>query len=129
MKLLLMTLLLSSCFANGPKVKQLNAKPPYGDPFFIQSHSYDGKMLSVLVSYSGGCKKHEFESKLEKCTEGFPPNCEVYLHHNANGDTCEAGISKTLLFSTKDLGFKDHLLGFKLTPNYKGAKSLDVVKK
>lgn len=69
------------------------------DDFKINKSSINTNILTLNVSYGGGCKKHSF--KLYS-TQGIyysnPPQADVYLSHNANGDLCEAYITKNIKF-------------------------------
>ena len=61
------------------------------DEFVVNSATITDDTLSVSVSYSGGCEKHEFTLVAsESFLESFPVQLPVSLAHNANGDTCEA---------------------------------------
>ena len=67
----------------------------YGDPYRLTLQTeptlVDDK-LSVPVDYGGGCAAHTFSvrSRLDGGT------AEVWLVHDANGDSCEALISETV---------------------------------
>lgn len=84
------------------------------DPFQIQEVGISSEnMLLVEVSYSGGCKEHNFEVEWpEVITTIYPPDFSVTLYHNANGDNCEAFITETLEFSFDDnnLGLSDEAI-------------------
>jgi hypothetical protein len=56
------------------------------DPFIKEGR------LSIVVSYSGGCKEHEFE--LNDCVVSNAAT--IWLKHDANGDLCEAYITEEL---------------------------------
>jgi hypothetical protein len=69
-----------------------------GDAYALTSVTLSGDTLSLTMSASGGCKKHD----LEICwpdptfTEGEPASTSLELYHDANGDPCEAIITETL---------------------------------
>lgn len=69
------------------------------DPFRLDSAYVKNDWLMMRVSYSGGCKEHEL--KLWKLPPNAldPPPVELALSHNANGDMCEAYITRWLVFS------------------------------
>lgn len=72
-------------------------KTDYQAPFFLDSAYIVGTELWVEVSYSGGCKGHDFMIVWpEVITMVYPPDFGVTLYHNANGDQCEAMLSDTL---------------------------------
>ena len=55
--------------------------------------------LTLAVSYSGGCKRHDFtlvaDSRLQKSD---PVRLVMHLAHDANGDTCEAYPTESYRF-------------------------------
>jgi hypothetical protein len=69
------------------------------DDFKINNISINANQLTLNVSYGGGCKEHSFKLY---ATHGIyfsdPPQADVYLSHNANGDFCEAYITKNIKF-------------------------------
>lgn len=55
--------------------------------------------LIISVEYSGGCTKHEFKLFIGKwILKSNPPQAEIYISHNSNGDMCEAYISREIKF-------------------------------
>jgi hypothetical protein len=78
--------------------------PPAQDAFDLGSTSITGDVLSAEVSYSGGCEVHEFSA----CWNGMfrtslPMQVTVAIGHNANGDTCEAYLTETLVIDLTDI--------------------------
>ena len=77
----------------------------YSDAYDLEGMTFQGNELTVNVAYSGGCETHHWElcwnSDQDTPAEG-PFNLE--LGHNANGDTCEAYPSETLVFDVSALG-------------------------
>jgi hypothetical protein len=69
------------------------------DSFRLDSAYIDGDYLMMLVNYSGGCRDHEFNLWKLPPNALDPPPVELALSHNANGDMCEAWISRWLVFS------------------------------
>ena len=69
-----------------------NAGDRFGtDAFALNTATIDGDILKVSLSYSGGCKTHQFTLVAsDTFLESFPVQLPVYIAHNANGDTCEA---------------------------------------
>lgn len=128
MKHLALLLLFIGCL-NGQKNNDLGeftTVPKSGDPFLMNDPVFDGKNLSVEIAYPGGCKEHLFQAKLESCDkDNF---CTVFLHHNANDDTCEAMVSERYQFSLNEMGFKKEVPGFLLRPVFKNSKSIRVMK-
>jgi hypothetical protein len=70
------------------------------DPFTLQNASLEGCLLTVDVSYGGGCEEHEFELFMSPSVfgESFPAQANLWLKHNANGDICRAVVSDKLEF-------------------------------
>jgi len=67
------------------------------NPFEIKGVERTGDILKVEVSYSGGCEQHTFDvlwGGQILLTE--PCQINLILTHDANGDACEAYLSKTL---------------------------------
>lgn len=61
------------------------------DAYELNSATIADGILTVSVSYSGGCKKHEFTLVTGTAfLESDPVQLSVAIFHNANGDTCEA---------------------------------------
>lgn len=71
---------------------------PYSMPII------ENDTLRVRVSYTGGGKAHEFSLiAWNYFLESYPVQAEILLSHNANGDSCEAVIKKTLAFDLSPL--------------------------
>lgn len=76
-----------------------------GDRFEINSFEISGDCLSLSVSYSGGCKKHQFKMirGYDRCATPPVPPPMFYITHNANGDMCEAYPTKNISFDLTSL--------------------------
>ncbi len=75
-----------------------------GDPLQINSVSIFGDNLTISVSYSGGCKEHDFGLFAGRAfMESNPVQAQLIFAHNAHGDECEAWITKTLNFNLSPL--------------------------
>ncbi len=65
----------------------------------ITAVTFKKNILKIQVVYQGGCQEHDFE--LDVWT-GFllsiPPQAELYLSHDAHGDTCTENVEKLLSF-------------------------------
>ena len=79
------------------------------DPFEIRDIIREGDLIKLTVQYSGGCEPHNFQilwnqkfDKLENGEYGFNMT-DLIIHHNANGDLCEAALTDTLYISLNDL--------------------------
>ncbi len=69
------------------------------DSFDIDGIATDGAILSVFVTYPGGCADHDFVLiGSNELAESYPPKMYTTLTHNANEDACEDIIQDTLTF-------------------------------
>jgi len=108
---LFLSLLYIACDKNenvllSDNVKYTNSKITYStyvegntesDPYFLNNSQRNESILYVDVSYSGGCENHEFEVVWDGLIyETNPPQANILISHNANGDACEAFLSDTL---------------------------------
>lgn len=60
--------------------------------------------LKFNVSYSGGCKEHNIELyAFKEIQKSNPAQVTLMLSHNANGDMCEAYLTKTVSFNLSNL--------------------------
>lgn len=66
----------------------------------VNSLSYDNKMLTLNLSYSGGCKTHAFDLKWGECKKvkllsSVIDQCEfTVLHTEGADDSCKAFVTK-----------------------------------
>ncbi len=69
------------------------------DPWVVNSAAIDGHRLTIDVSYTGGCRRHEFTLVISKSfRESDPVQLQAVLAHNANGDPCEAWLTESHVF-------------------------------
>ncbi|NLE49128.1 MAG: hypothetical protein GX614_12065 [Sandaracinaceae bacterium] len=74
------------------------------DPFRLDAAKIVGDELHVDVGYGGGCKAHEFTLCWDgSFAESHPVQARLSLHHEANGDGCDAYISETRSFDLSEL--------------------------
>lgn len=79
--------------ATGPTV----GRP--SDPFHLNTAAVDGDSLAVEVSYSGGCREHEFELALDDAfMESDPVQLNLTLIHHANDDPCQRWVTEPRRF-------------------------------
>jgi hypothetical protein len=83
-----------------------------GDSFEFNFIARNNDILEVEVTYSGGCETHTFEVIWDGIIYTDEPcHANLILVHNANSDTCEASITKTLYIDLKqligDIEYKD----------------------
>lgn len=70
-----------------------------GDPYNFENVNLKGDVLELVVSYSGGCKTHDFVLQGDpRIMKSLPPQMNIVLQHNANADHCRAHITDTLRF-------------------------------
>ncbi len=69
-------------------------EPAFGDGYTLQAHStaLDGEVLRTAVSYSGGCRVHEFTLHFNRIAND---TAFIFIRHNANEDSCEAYLTRT----------------------------------
>ena len=66
--------------------------------------SITGDVLTLNVSYSGGCEPHEFTLVTSGVfLESNPVQLQAVLAHNANGDSCERWVTETYHFNVSAL--------------------------
>ncbi len=75
----------------------------------VRSAKYDAKteIITVEVTYAGGCKEHKFKLRMNACMETYPVQCSADLVDLTKGDFCEALVSKTVTFKAGDYGLLD----------------------
>lgn len=67
------------------------------DVFFMDPANLNGDIITVRISYSGGCKDHDFQACWEgSFMESYPVQARIKLIHDAHGDACEALISQVV---------------------------------
>ena len=69
------------------------------DPYTLSDVVIDGDNLCADVAYSGGCAEHGFQLLIDEgLMKSNPPQANAYLLHQANGDACEALITRKVGF-------------------------------
>jgi hypothetical protein len=78
------------------------------DEFYIEDVIVEDNILKLNVSYSGGCKKHQFSLVEKKNLQRAKNIYEVYLQliHNSNKDTCKKIVTEELFFNLLPLKSK-----------------------
>lgn len=76
-----------------------------GDDIQLNKLSIRDHLLTMNVSYSGGCRAHEFNliGDTALFIEGGSVSDQVILTHNANGDNCESYITEDISFDLNPL--------------------------
>ncbi|MCH2225227.1 MAG: hypothetical protein MK066_10710 [Crocinitomicaceae bacterium] len=74
------------------------------DATSISSASIEGNILTLSLSYSGGCEKHVFDLLGSfSVMKSLPAKRSIKLIHNANGDKCRKLVEETIKFDISDL--------------------------
>lgn len=73
------------------------------DAIAITSTAIEGNNLLISVSYSGGCETHDFKLMSNGAImKSMPPQMNITLEHNGNGDSCRAMIEQTLVYDISE---------------------------
>jgi hypothetical protein len=98
---------------NGKSVESVSQKPEvkpvlldtthYGrDAFDASNIRVNGDTLFIDAEYSGGCKEHTFTARHHgNYMKSMPPQLNLYVDHEANGDRCRELIKRTIAFDLK----------------------------
>jgi hypothetical protein len=82
--------------------------PKENDPFKVSHLDIKDSILTMVVSYSGGCKDHEFEMWAGKnYMKSMPPQLNLFLKHEANDDLCKAMKFDTLRFDVSPVKYQN----------------------
>jgi hypothetical protein len=72
------------------------------DDYVLNDAAVNGDILTLNVSYSGGCEEHVITLVIsELFVETEPVQLAALLAHDGNGDSCERWVTETYAF---DLG-------------------------
>lgn len=76
------------------------------DPVNIKDARQMGDFVVLDVSYSGGCEEHVFQLETKgDFTSTYPPEVNITLKHNSNGDRCRGIMDKKLWFDLSPLKY------------------------
>lgn len=65
----------------------------------IKNISIESDTIVLVVEYGGGCEKHDFKLfGFKYFLKSNPPQSDIFLSHNANGDLCKALLIDSLRF-------------------------------
>ena len=78
------------------------------DEFYLEDVIVEDNILKLNVSYSGGCKKHQFSLIEKKNLQRAKNIFEVHLQliHNSNKDNCKKIVTEELFFNLLPLKSK-----------------------
>lgn len=72
--------------------------------FTINKISISDNIMTINLSFSGGCKEHDFQLiGSEMVMKSYPAKRPVVLLHHSNGDECEKLITKEIQFDISNL--------------------------
>lgn len=72
--------------------------------YTIHSFSTEGDVLSIIVTYKGGCGTHSFELYSNGfLKKSLPPQVDVFLEHSKENETCTEEVKQTLKFDISAL--------------------------
>jgi NigD-like C-terminal beta sandwich domain len=78
------------------------------EDFYLEDVSITDNILKLNVSYSGGCKKHQFllveKKNLQRAKDLY--DVQLQLLHNSNNDTCKKIVTEDLFFNILPLKTK-----------------------
>jgi hypothetical protein len=78
------------------------------EDFYLEDVSIKDNILKLNVSYSGGCKKHQFllveKKNLQRAKDLY--DVQLQLLHNSNNDTCKKIVTEDLFFNILPLKTK-----------------------
>lgn len=100
---------ISESFTSGNDFILFDPEPDsldFGEGYALHAEAtaLDGDFLRTAVSYSGGCEVHEFKVRLNR-VENL--TAYIFIHHNANGDLCEAYPTTSLRANLSALLVRD----------------------
>ena len=74
-------------------------KPENSASIEILKTSIEANILTIEVSYSGGCAEHEFKLYFDgNYKKSLPPKVDFILTHYNKGDACRSIVEKTMKF-------------------------------
>lgn len=75
-------------------------------PFNMETINIIGDTLVLEITYSGGCKTHQFELVTSLgYQKSSPPKLPVVLLHHSGGEACREKIKETLRFNISELKY------------------------
>lgn len=74
--------------------------------FTVESHVLKGDMLTLTVSFSGGCENHDFTGYFNGMfLKSMPPKANLLIHHNNNGDACRSVVTEKITFDLTNMRY------------------------
>lgn len=112
--LTIITFFLASCHTHKPASNDDNNKPVIKEvvldnnfvqpkenaDFKVLEASIEGDVLTMKVSYSGGCKTHVFNAYFNGMyMKSMPPKASIYIEHINDNDLCKELITEEIQFN------------------------------
>jgi hypothetical protein len=73
-------------------------------PYAIRSIRFFENKIQINISYSGGCKSHDFSLVVDrKGLSKLTKDANLILSHNDNGDRCKRIVNEKLVFDLSPL--------------------------
>jgi hypothetical protein len=93
-----------ACATGAPVYPCPNAGEMPLEPLTFTHHRIDGELLTLDVVHSGGCEPHDYSMCYGPAlTLAEPPAIDLFVLHDAHGDSCDAAVSRTLRFDLSPL--------------------------
>jgi len=93
-----------SYIKDSTKYNQIISGSNIGEIFKLNSSERNGQYLNLSVSYSGGCKTHNFSVFWNGIfTYSNPLRATILITHDANYDNCESYLTEVLTLDLKQL--------------------------
>lgn len=78
--------------------------PTHFAPYVVDDLAFESGVLSVTVSYSGGCMTHTWDACWSGTwLHGTPPKAVLNLSHNASSDSCTLWETETMTVNIQSL--------------------------
>ena len=88
-------------------IAKIGEIPKDSAPFLINSVSIEGNILTINVSYGGGCEKHLFEMRGNSMVaKSKPPIRKVELIHLSNSDKCKKQITENIKVDVSEFAYR-----------------------
>lgn len=73
-------------------------------PYAIRSIKFLESKIQINISYTGGCKSHDFSLVVDrKVISELTNDANLILSHNDNGDRCKRIVNEKLVFDLSPL--------------------------
>lgn len=83
-------------------------QPKENADFEISDATIEGDVLTITVTYSGGCETHEFNAYFNQMyMKSEPPKAGIFIEHKNNNDLCKQLVTERISFSLKNIRYPD----------------------